>query len=315
MDFNIIGISLNPSIDVTMWIDDIDFEEPVKPIKEKVYTGGKSINVSKVLSSFKTENKVIGVAGKDNFDGFKKLLEKDKISYEFFLVEGSVRENVSIVLKDNRMLKINRKGCKVDFDIYQNIKDVVDNNIVLDKKNILMFCGSMPPNLSAVEYKKFIMSFKDENNLIVIDNDIFSLEDIKEISPFIIKPNHIEIEKMLCTKIDRKKDLLKNLYKFDGFVENVIVSFGDEGLVYYNGKTNKLLDISVPNISVKSTIGAGDSVLAGFIHYYVNGKSIEDCIKFGASCGTIAVTIEGTDTVDLKDVTQFVDNIKIILDN
>ncbi|MEG1027194.1 MAG: PfkB family carbohydrate kinase, partial [Oscillospiraceae bacterium] len=123
----IITVCLNPSFDVTIWIDNFDFSEPVKAVREEVYAGGKAINVSKALTSLEVPNKCVGILGKDNSEKFLSLL--NGFEFQHILIDGEIRNNFSIVSKENTMLKVNRNGFSISKSLLDNIQTIIKNNI------------------------------------------------------------------------------------------------------------------------------------------------------------------------------------------
>lgn len=310
MQFNLISICLNPSIDLTLWVSRLDVDEPMKCIKEKSYPGGKAINVSKVLSELEVPNKILGLAFTDNFKTFSKLLNDYELHYEFIMSEGNTRENITIPLDDGKLYKINRKGSPVSDLALKNLEELIFSHLVKDKINILIFSGSIPPNLNKDDYKALILKFKSKNNKIVIDNDIFSFEDLKELEPFIIKPNNIEISKIANKEFLEKSEIIDIGEKLSCFVEHVLVSLGEEGIIYIS--MDETYHILAPRVEVKSTVGAGDSTLAGFIYGIYNNFDIVDSLKYAVSCGSASVTLDGTDCIKKQYIPKFINKIKFI---
>ncbi len=135
MQFNIISISMNPSIDVSLWVSKIDFEEPVKCIKEKLYPGGKAINVAKVLNELGINNKIIGIAFENNFKSLSSLLDEHELHYDFIIEKGSIRENTTITLENGKIFKINRSGNNVEDSTLDQLKKLILSNISETKKD------------------------------------------------------------------------------------------------------------------------------------------------------------------------------------
>lgn len=310
MQFNIISISMNPSIDVSLWVSKIDFEEPVKCIKEKLYPGGKAINVAKVLNELGIRNKIIGIAFENNFKSLSSLLDEYKLHYDFIIEKGSIRENTTITLDDGKIFKINRSGNNVEDSTVDQLKKLILSNVSEIKNNILIFSGSIPPNVSVSKYKKFIMTLNTENNKIIIDNDIFCLSDIKKLKPFIIKPNYIEICKIAGEKSLDIKNIIEIGKELSFYVDHVLISIGKDGLLYVS--KDKHYIANVPNVEVKSTVGAGDTTLAGFVYGLCNNFDLQDCIKFSAACGTASVTLDGTSCIKKHNALKYIEKIKII---
>ena len=125
----IVTISLNPALDVTIWLTTMDFAEPNQAAREEIFAGGKSVNISRVMTSLGMPAKALGLCGKENAGRFLKLLEQDGVSNDFVRLEGSTRENLTIVIPDKRVLKINRAGFPVSIEGMKQLRAKVEEEI------------------------------------------------------------------------------------------------------------------------------------------------------------------------------------------
>ena len=119
----VLTVTVNPALDATLWVTALDFDEPVDATQETVYAGGKALNVARVLTSLRIPSRAIGLAGQQNILSLEKLLLKDKVDFDLIPVQGSVRENLTIVLPDRRVLKINRSGSPLERSALQELKE------------------------------------------------------------------------------------------------------------------------------------------------------------------------------------------------
>lgn len=305
----ILTVTLNPSIDVTLWIDKLDLDEPVKCDNEKEYPGGKGINVSRVLTALSVDNTAIGITGKENKEKLSRLLDKENVQCDFIENDGAVRENFSIVLPNEKMLKINRKGFFVGNDVLDDLRNKVKSHIKGTQTPLLIFAGSLPKNVTKEQYKSLVMEFKKDGALIALDNDIFSVEDLKEISPYLIKPNRVEISHIFGVSNIENDDIKNYAQRLAEFTDHVLVSVGSKGLLYCN--KNGCITVTVPQVKVKSTIGAGDTTLAGFVYALNNDKNIEYALRYAAASGTASVLLEGTDIITKTQAEQILEQVKI----
>ena len=157
----IIAVSLNPALDVTLWVNTLDFNEPNKTTDEKVYAGGKAVNIARVFASYGAENACcLGVVGSDNYQTFTQLLRADGVNFDFVQIPGAVRENLTLVIPDKRVLKVNRAGCPVSAKAMHELKDRLLAEIEPLGRCLLIFAGSLPPNITPEAYKAFILSLK-----------------------------------------------------------------------------------------------------------------------------------------------------------
>lgn len=305
----IVTVTLNPSLDATLWIDKLDLDEPVKCLKEIYYPGGKGLNVSRVLTALAQENTALFITGRENSKKLSVLLDKENVNYDSVENQGAIRENLSIVTSENKMLKINRNGFSVSEEILKELEDKILEHILNAKSPLLVFAGSLPQNVTKERYKALCIKFKAMGCEIVLDNDIFSCSDIKEIKPFLIKPNAAEIGHMFSREMLTKEECISFARQLAESTAHVLVSMGGEGLLYC--AKNTLIQATVPNVLVKSTVGAGDTALAGFIASYNDGCDILEALRFSAACATASVELAGTEIITKKHSLKMYKNIEI----
>lgn len=288
-------ITLNPAFDVHIDMEKLQTYKENYSSSHIKCAGGKGINISRALNNFGIENECIFVAGCENEAEFSLLLDNEKINYKKIITKGRIRENITIhdSLGETR---ISAKGTAEDV-----IKDVFD--ILLPyKEKIVTFTGKIPEGIEKEKVIEFLIKINDEKTKLVVDSNSFLIEDLKRIKPFLIKPNEEEIIKLTGRKVEKIQDA-KNLAKelSSDTAENVIISLGKDGFLY-SAKENGTYFVTPPKISPVSTIGAGDSLIAGYIAGIVEGKSIEKILSLAASFGTSACLTKGTTPPDKKTI-------------
>ncbi|MEG2814480.1 MAG: PfkB family carbohydrate kinase, partial [Oscillospiraceae bacterium] len=204
--------------------------------------------------------------------------------------------------------KINRAGLEVTLETIQKFQKKLDNMLIDSKKALLVFAGSLPKGITKEIYKKLVLSFKRENTLICIDTDIFSKEDLIEISPFVIKPNNIELSHIAKKELKTLEEIKKEAKELSKYVTHVLVSLGKNGLLYTS--ENQVIHAKSPDVQVKSTVGAGDTTLAGFLFAVSLNKPIEEAVSFATACGTASVLLEGTAIINKTQANEMLKLIK-----
>ena len=294
----IVTISLNPALDVTIWLTTMDFAEPNQAAREEIFAGGKSVNISRVMTSLGMPAKALGLCGKENAGRFFKLLEQDGVSNDFVRLEGSTRENLTIVIPDKRVLKINRAGFPVSIEGMKQLRAKVEEEIQGNGKILLVFAGSLPANLTPESYKAFLLSFRREGVCFALDNSFFHLSDIAEIRPFLIKPNLLEFRQMSGSDLRTEQSIVKLARSLTAHVDHVLVSLGAKGMIYAGQDSG--CRIYSPQVPVRSTVGAGDTSLAAFLCALQRGMAPCDAAVYGAAAGTASVMLDGTGIVSGK---------------
>ena len=260
--------------------------------------GGKGVNISRALLSGGVNNTAIVVVGNQNGQEFCNNLNNDKIDYIPVFVEGRIRENIVLHDKTDVETRVSFNGFAVDKTLFNAIISKLD---FVDENTIITLTGSVPKGLCIEEIKSFVKYLQDKGCKVVIDSRSFSLEDLIEIKPFLIKPNQDEISHYLKEKIDspEKAKKVANVL-FNKGIQNALISLGGDGAVL--GCKEGVFYVKSVNVPVVSTIGAGDSSVAGFIKAFVEGKTSLDCLKTAVAFGSAACMTEGTKPPKIKDI-------------
>ena len=217
----------------------------------------------------------------------KPDIEKEKIQTDFInLEEGHSRINVKI-LEDEKETAINSKGPLVDNKSIEKLYQKLSN---LKENDILVLSGSIPKGIKEEIYEEICEKIKDKNVKIVVDSTKKLLLNTLKYMPFLIKPNHHELGEIFNVQIlnqDQAIEYAKKLQQKGA--QNVLVSMGEKGsiLLDENGKSYKKAAIS--NKNVINTVGAGDSMVAGFLAGYLNYKNYEDALKLGIASASATV--------------------------
>lgn len=307
MHRSVISVTMNPSIDVTLWSDGLHPDKVNRVMDELREVGGKGINVSRVIHSFGQETLCLSVAGKDNCREFAGYLEHESLRYEFIKVEGAVRENLTL-RSDGETIKLNRKGPSLTALLIGALLALIQSRV--RPGDIVVFAGSLPENVSVEDYVELILAVKQIGVLVAIDSDILSQDDYRRISPWLIKPNIHELRRIIDVKgpsIDDVAEAANTLHQSG--VENVMVSLGGNGILCISSDSK--IRAVVPQVEVKSTVGAGDSALAGFIVGFVKEYPVAECVRLAAACGSACAMRDGTLLATKETANALLDQIQI----
>lgn len=297
----IITVTPNPSIDTTIWLDKFIYDDPITVSREKNDAGGKGINVSRVLNFLSTDNIAIGIVGNKNSDILNDLLEEDRVKTDFCYIDGKIRENITAMLPDGKLLKMNRRGSAVNNDDINCLEKSIIVQLSGSKNALVHFGGSLPLGFSKDAYIKLILEIKRYAK-VSIDCAVFKYADYQILKPYLIKPNFEEIADIFETDISLE-EVCGYAKKLALECENVMVSLGEHGMIYVSG--GESVHITAPQVEVKSTVGAGDSSVAGFISSVAAGKSVYQSAEFATACGTASVTTDGTACVTRELVEKY----------
>lgn len=285
----IITLTLNPAFDVHCCVENFKpYHESIAEISS-VEAGGKGVNVSRALISNGIDNTAVVIVGKENGNEFCKMLEKEGLNVSAVFTDGRIRENITLHESKNPETRISFHGFKCD----KNILAEVEEKIGKVGSSVITFTGSIPKGIACADVLALLKKFKDEGAKIVIDCRSVSLKELVDFKPWLIKPNEDEIFAYTGKKIFDVRDageIAKKLF-LDG-IENVMISLGKSGAVL--ACKDGVFYSHTPEVEVLSTIGAGDSAIAGFIDGYLKWYKTSDILKRATSYGTAACLREGT---------------------
>ncbi len=280
-------ITLNPALDYIIAIEQIQLNEINTSQDEHILPGGKGINVSIILKRLEVDSIALGFISGFTGEEIKRLVETEKIKTDFInLKTGNSRINVKI-LEEEKETAINSKGPAVN---NKSIEELYQKLDIIKKDDILVLSGSTPKGIDESIYEKICEKIKEKNIKIVVDSTKNLLLNTLKYQPFLIKPNHHELGEIFNTEITNKDEALEyaKILQQNG-ARNVLVSMGSKGSVLLdeNGKTYKK-DV-IKNKNVINTVGAGDSMVAGFLAGYLKYQNYEEALKLGIASATATV--------------------------
>lgn len=298
-------VTLNPSIDYVIKLDNLKNGAVNRTNEEYVYPGGKGINVSLVLKQLGHKSRALGfVSGftgayiKDTL--INKGLEEDFINLE----NGFTRINVKV--KSNEETEINGQGPNIDDKSLNKLYEKLDN---LKENDILVLAGSIPKTLDSSLYENIMKRLENKNVKIVVDATKDLLMNVLKHKPFLIKPNNHELEELFNVELKNIDDIITYAKKLKEMgAKNVLVSMGKDGALLIN-EDGEVFTSNVAKGEVKNSVGAGDSMVAGFIAGYLNSNNYEQALKLGAASG--GATAFSNDLATKEYIYDLIDEIKI----
>lgn len=296
-------LTLNPAYDVHYNIPYFCVHSENYVASSSTDCGGKGINIARALESLGTDATAFTVLGKENCQSFEKELSKSIKNNVFFYTNGKIRENITIHEQSGKETRISLDNFSLNETVFNEFKKSVLD--FTDNETIVAFAGRIPKGIEKSEVIDFLLELKDKGAYIVCDSNSLDKNDLEKIKPWLIKPNEKEITDL--TKSNNYIESAKMLNKMG--CANVLVTLGAGGSVF--ACEDGLYTADVPQITPISTIGAGDSTIAGFIYSKVNNYNIKDSIRFSLACGTAACLEEGTNPPRKEEIEKIFDRITI----
>lgn len=265
--------------------------------------GGKGVNISRALCRFGVDNTAVVAVGEDNGDEYVKILENENICLQTVKIPGRIRENITIHTDDGKETRISFSGDDAPRDLLKRLSEITD--AICDNDTVLTFCGRLPSGVSVEDAKTYIKKLEARGVRVVIDSKSFSLSDIVELRPFLIKPNEEEIYEYTKSDVSDIDLLMDTAIKLNGSgIENVMISLGARGALLCTG--GKVYFSHAPSVEAVSTIGAGDSSIAGFLYALSEKKPPEECLKLAVAFGSAACLTAGTNPPDPDDINNLI---------
>ncbi len=277
-------ITFNPALDYVIRVQDFNVGKINKSQKEYIYPGGKGINVSIVLKTLGQETTAMGFISGFVGKEIEKQVQKYGVQTDFIEIENdNSRINVKI-LGESEETAINAKGPYIELKYIELLYKKLE---ILEEKDILVLSGSVPNGVPDDIYEEICKKVKDENIKVVVDSTGELLVNTLKYRPYLIKPNQQELEEIFGIKITSQDEALKYAKQLQiKGAKNVIVSMGSDGAVLLdeNGYSYKMKALNTEN--AVNTVGAGDSMVAGFLAGHEMFNNYEKALEIGVAAAT-----------------------------
>lgn len=283
-------VTFNPALDYVVHLDDpIENGKMNRSNKEEFYYGGKGINVSTVLTNLGIDTVAMGfVAG---FTGAAIVhgLSHKGIRTDFIILRQGI-SRINVKIRNGIETDINAAGPRLSNDDVKAFMKKLDD---LGEGDYLVLSGSVPPNMHDSIYERICRRVADKNVNVVVDADGELLMKTLQMNPFLIKPNKSELESLFNAKIKNDKDVEKYARKLqDQGARNVLVSMGEGGSMLVP-EEGKVIRLGVPEGKVINTVGAGDSMVAGFLAGYMKNGDMQKAMNLATAAGSATAYSEG----------------------
>ncbi len=304
---DIITITFNPCIDKSTSVSTLKPETKLRCSAPTFEPGGGGINVARAIKKIGGEALAIYPSGGYSGKFLNLLLEKENLSVLTVETRNQTRENM-IVLDSatNLQYRFDMPGSQLFENEWQRCLQIIEEN---DSKFIVA-SGSLPPGVPIDIFAKISGIARKGNRKLIVDSTEEALRAALEESVYMIKPNIGELSR-LVGKEELKSDEIELAAKDlinEGKCKIVVVSLGASGAMCVSRE--QAFKISAPVVKTKSTVGAGDSMVAGIIFFIPNGKSLHEAIQYGVACGTAATLNNGTGLCRKEDVDKLYEQIK-----
>lgn len=285
-------ITFNPALDYIVKMDDFNLGHVNRTNSESVYAGGKGINVSIVLNNLGVKSKALGFIAGFTGDEIEREVRNFGCDTDFIkLKEGMSRINVKI--KADVESEINGGGPNISEEALNELYMQLEK---LESGDILVLAGSIPKTMPVDIYERIMERLQTKGVKFIVDTTGDCLLKVLKYKPFLIKPNHHELGDLFNVKLNGKEEIIEYAKKLKEMgAENVIISMAGDGAILINSN-GEVTTSNVPKGIVKNSVGAGDSMVGGFITGYINSGNVEEAFKLGVATGSASAFSEGLAT-------------------
>ncbi len=281
-------VTFNPAVDYVVHTDEIAVGGVNRAKSEKIFFGGKGINVSMVLSELGVKSKALGFIAGFTGDAIEKGVAEKGVEADFVRLESGF-SRINVKIKSGEETELNGQGPAIDGKALDKLYEKLD---ALRDGDTLVLAGSIPGSLPADIYEKILERLQNKNIKTVVDATKDLLLNVLKYKPFLIKPNNHELGEMFGVTLKTTDEIKQYAGRLaDMGARNVLVSMAGDGalLLDENGKTHIC---GVCRGTVKNSVGAGDSMVAGFIAGSQNGD-YEYALKLGTAAGGATAFSDG----------------------
>lgn len=302
-------ITMNPALDKTIKIPALTYGEVNRVGTFREDLGGKGINTGRIIGGFGISTYNAVILGADNSHEVLEYCKKDGMEMIAQIVPGHTRTNIKVVETEKYLTTdINEQGVAIDEENYRTFMEKVDE--VASKSSFIIMGGSLAKGLPMDVYGAIAKHYKHVSKVVIDADDEVLMEGLKG-SPYLIKPNIHELEDALDREINTDEEIIsagREIISTYG-VTYVLVSMGSQGSLLVTEQ--EAYRGGVVPTTIASTVGAGDSMLAGFVYALEQKHDLEDCIAIGTACSTITISTEGYPKLDLDEVLAIAKKVQV----
>ena len=276
-------VTFNPALDYVVRMEQFQLGQVNRTTSEEIQFGGKGINVSVLLKNIGVQNCALGFVAGFTGKALENQLQTMGVDTDFIhLPEGMTRINVK--LKADCESEINAQGPKIGFEQLEQLFERLER---LEEGDVLVLAGSIPASLAQTTYERLLARLEGRGIRAVVDATRDLLVNVLPYKPFLIKPNNHELSEITGVRLTNDKEIAAAAHMMqDKGARNVLVSMAGDGALLLD-EHGTVYRIGCPRGKVVNSVGAGDSMVAGFVAgYQQSGGDYEAALRLGTACGS-----------------------------
>jgi 1-phosphofructokinase len=304
----VVTVTLNPALDLTGSLECLQTGTVNLIDSGSLHPAGKGINVAKVLAELGAEVTVTGLLGAENQDTFVQLFASLNITDKFIRVDGASRINVKIVEKSGRVSDLNFPGVAVKENEIQQFEETLF--ALAETHDVFVIAGSLPQGISPEQLASWIKQLQKGGKKVIFDSSNQALVAGIAAGPYLIKPNDEELSAIVGQTLNSTSDITAAAEKLQQQgCENTVISLGEKGVLWLD--QSGWIQSIPQKMDVVSTVGAGDTLVAGLCWSELNQWDQAQGLSFASALAALAVTQVGVGVADIKQVQAMQQNIQI----
>lgn len=303
----ILTVTANPAVDQTVWVERLEPGAVHRPSSVQLDPAGKGINVSRMAHRLGWPTIALGFVAGDVGRMVQDALDAERVQNHFVRVPGQTRIDVSIV-EPGRSTSLYMPGPTVSAEAFAELEEMI--GLWLPAGRILVIAGSLPPGVPTEAYARLITAANRRGVRCILDADGPALRLGMAARPFLIKPNRVEAEHLLGRSLGDLTAVAHGAVELaHRGIEVVIVSLGAKGAVCaHDGRTWLVVP---PPVNRKSTVGSGDSLVAGVAVALARGGTLQEGLRLGTAAGAATASSPGTALGTAEEVARLVEQVRV----
>ncbi|QXI48662.1 1-phosphofructokinase [Pseudomonas anuradhapurensis] len=297
----ILTLTLNPALDITIGLGTLRPGQVNRSQTQHSHAAGKGLNVAQVLADLGHSVTVGGFLGRDNLQPFEALIQWRGFADCFVRVPGETRSNIKLVEADGRVTDVNGQGPEVDEAARSALLRLLEQ--VAPGHDAVVVAGSLPRGISAEWFCQLLERLKALGLKVALDSSGEALRAGLQSIPWLVKPNTEELGEVLGLAVDNPQQQRAAAARLVASgIEHVVVSAGEQGVSWF---TRELaVHARPPKVQVASTVGAGDSLVAGMVHGLLQGEAPAQTLARATAIAAQAVTQVGFGICDREQLAR-----------
>ncbi len=287
-------VTFNPALDYVVWVDHFTTGSVNRTAEEKIFYGGKGINVSAVLASLGYPSTALGFVAGFTGDEIERGVKTLGFSSDFIRVKKGM-SRINVKLKSEEESEINGRGPEITTEDVNELFRKLEH---LKAEDILVLSGSIPATIDSRIYEMILEKLEGRGILAVVDAEKDLLLNVLKYHPFLIKPNNHELGEMFGVVLENDAAIVEYARRLqDMGARNVLISMAGDGAMLV-AENKEIYHLGVAKGIVRNSVGAGDSMVAGFLAGYLENKDYAHALRLGTAAGGATAFSDGLGTRD-----------------